>query len=221
LLDNYEKAYEFENMDSLFYLINKYSQDYYYTVMPILVYNKCWNDLWIENIGTIKQNNNNFKYNIKPYFIYYPQFHEIAENNIIFYKSHNDIKDLSYYNEKNIIKLNSLQEKYCKTANYDYIANEKLIQKQIDIINDLNFGGIAVYYYWFMINTFTNNNMIMEKIVNKLFSSDINMYDKKIFFIWKNESWTNIYNCNNKVIENVYNNSSFYKNSENLITYFN
>jgi DNA-directed RNA polymerase II subunit RPB1 len=36
--------YEFENMVSLFYLIIKYSQDYYYTVMPILVYNKYWKD---------------------------------------------------------------------------------------------------------------------------------------------------------------------------------
>lgn len=219
-LITYENAYEFENMDSLFYLINKYSQDYYYTILPVIVYHKYWNDLWIENTNSIMKNSNKFKYNIKPYFIYYPQFHEIIENNIIFYKSHNDIKDICYYNEKNIIKLNIPKDSYCKLENYDYIINESLIQKQMDTINELDFEGIAVYYYWFMINSFTNNNMIMEKVINKLFSSDINMFDKKIFFIWKNECWSNIYNCNNKVIENVYNNSSFYKNAENLIQYF-
>jgi hypothetical protein len=46
------------------------------------------------------------------------------------------------------------------------------------------------------------------------------MYEKKIFFIWKNENLSNILNCGNKVIENVYNNSSFHKNGECLMNYF-
>jgi hypothetical protein len=46
------------------------------------------------------------------------------------------------------------------------------------------------------------------------------MYDKKIFFIWKNENLSNILNCGTKVVENVYNNSSFYKNGECLMKYF-
>lgn len=219
-LSNYSKAFEFETMDSLFYLINKHSQDYFYTVLPTITYNKYWNDLFINNKDVLIQNDEKNKYNIKPYFIYYPQYHEITENNVIHYKSHNDLKDIHYYNDKNNILLNVPSNNYCKNENYDYILNKNLMQKQIDLVNDLDFSGIAVYYYWFIINTITNNNMIMENVIDKLFSSDINMYDKKIFFIWKNENLSNIYNCGLKIIENVYNNSSFHKNGEYLMKYF-
>lgn len=219
-LANYQKAYEFENLDSLFYLINKNSQDYFYTILPIVSYNKYWNDFWIDSKEKLIIQNENNKYSIKPYFIYYPQFHEIVENNVIHYKSYNDMKEIKYFNEKNTIKLDVPDDKYCPLDKYDYIINDKLIQQQIDLINKLDFNGIAVYYFWFMINTITNNNMIMEKVIDKLFGSEINMYDRKIFFIWKNENLSNILNCGNKVVENVYNNSSFYKNGENLIKYF-
>jgi hypothetical protein len=60
----------------------------------------------------------------------------------------------------------------------------------------------------------------METVIDKLFSSEINMHDKKIFFIWKNENLSNIYNCGLKIIENVYNNNSFHKNGESLMKYF-
>jgi hypothetical protein len=176
--------------------------------------------LWITNKEEIIKNVENNKYSIKPFFIYYPQFHEINENNVIYYKSYNDIKEINYHNEKSTFKLDIPNNKYCEIDRYDYITNDNLIQKQINLINELNFGGIAVYYYWYMINTISNNNMIMEKVIDKLFSSEINMYDNKIFFIWKNENLSNILNCGNKVIENVYNNSSFYKNGENLMKYF-
>jgi hypothetical protein len=219
-LSNYPKAYEFETMDSLFYLINKHSQDYFYTILPTITYNKYWNDLFITTKDSLIKQNEKNKYNIKPYFIYYPQFHEITEHNVIHYKSHNDLKDINYYNDKNNTLLNTPHHEYCKNEEYDYILNENLIQKQMDLISELEFSGIAVYYYWFIINTITNNNMIMEKVIDKLFSSNINMYEKKIFFIWKNENLSNIYNCGLKIIENVYNNSSFHKNGEYLMKYF-
>jgi hypothetical protein len=219
-LSNYQKAYEFDTMDSLFYLISKHSQDYFYTILHTITYNKYWNDLWIINKEKIISQNEKNKYNVKPYFIYYPQFHETMENNVIYYKSYNDMKEINYFNDRNTSKLNISNNEYCPVENYDYIINEDLIQKQINLINDLDFNGIAVYYYWFVINTITNNNMIMDKVIDKLFSSDLDMYDKKIFFIWKNENLSNILNCGTKVVENVYNNSSFYKNGECLMKYF-
>jgi hypothetical protein len=220
IINDNKKCCEFDNMDSLYYLINKLSQDYYYTISPIIAYNKFWNELYILNTKSLFISNKNIKHNIKPYIIYYPQFHEIIENNIIFYKSYNDIKEIEHYNEKNILKLDFPQKNYCETQKYDYILNDRLIQKQIDLINKLHFNGIAVYYYWFTINSFTNKNMIMEKVIDKLFSSNIKTYQQKIFFIWKNLNWSDIYNCNDKFIENGYNSSSFSINSENLIKYF-
>lgn len=219
-LSNYQKAYEFESMDSLYYLINKYSQDYFYTILPIISFNKFWHDTFILHCENIIENTEMNKYNVKPYFIYYPQYHEIAENNVIHYKSHNDLKEIIYYNEKNNMTLDIPQQDFYDFKYYDYIKNEKLIQKQIDLIDKLNFSGIAVYYYWFIINSITNKNMIMEDVIDKLFSSEINMHDKKIFFIWKNENLSNIYNCGLKIIENVYNNNCFNKNGECLINYF-
>lgn len=219
-LSSYSKAYEFDTMDSLFYLISKHSQDYFYTILHTITYNKYWNDLWIINKKKIISQNEKNKYNVKPYFIYYPQFHETMENNVIYYKSYNDMKEINYFNDRNTSKLNIPNNEYCPVENYDYIINEELIQKQINLINELDFNGIAVYYYWFVINTITNSNMIMDKVIDKLFSSDIDMYDKKIFFIWKNENLSNILNCGTKVVENVYNNSSFYKNGECLMKYF-
>jgi hypothetical protein len=219
-LSSYPKAYEFDTMDSLFYLISKHSQDYFYTILHTITYNKYWNDLWIINKEKIISQNEKNKYNVKPYFIYYPQFHETMENNVIYYKSYNDMKEINYFNDRNTSKLNIPNNEFCPVENYDYIINEDLIQKQINLINDLDFNGIAVYYYWFVINTITNNNMIMDKVIDKLFSSDVDMYDKKIFFIWKNENLSNILNCGTKVVENVYNNSSFYKNGECLMKYF-
>ena len=219
-LNNYNKAYEFETMDSLFYLINKHSQDYFYTILPTISYNKYWHNLFVIDKENLIINNEMNKYNIKPYFIYYPQYHEINENNVIHYKSHNDLKEINYYNEKNTMTLDVPQKQFYDSKIYDYIVNDKLIQNQIDFIDKLNFSGIAVYYYWFIINSITNKNMIMEDVINKLFSSDINMYDKKIFFIWKNENLSNLYNCGLKIIENVYNNNCFNKNGECLINYF-
>ena len=223
-LSSYYKSYEFESMDTLFYLINKHSQDYFYTILPIISFNRYWNDLWIPNKEEIilqdENNKHKHKHNINPYFIYYPQFHETIENNVIHYESYTDIKEINYYNEKNSSKLNVPNNEYCKLENYDYILNEKLVQQQINLINNLGFSGIAVYYYWFMINTITNNNMIMDNVINKLFSPDVDMYKQKIFFIWKNENLSDILNCGNKIIENVYNNVSFYKNGDCLMKYF-
>jgi hypothetical protein len=216
---NCVKAYQFENMDDLFYLINKYSQDYFYTILPVISFSKCWNDIWIDKKEKITYSTEN-KYNIKPFFIYYPQFHEINENNIIYYKGHNDMKDIYYYNERNNIQLNVPHQEYCPIENYNYIINEGLIQKQIDFINEYNYSGMAVYFYWFLINTITNKNLIMQEVLDKLFSSEINMYNKQIFFIWKNENLSNIYNCGNKIIENIYNSSCYNKICEDLIRYF-
>jgi hypothetical protein len=64
--------------------------------------------------------------------------------------------------------------------------------------------------------------MIMEKVINKFFSNEIEMRDRKVFLVWANESWSKNVSFNNEteIIENNYSEEEYIKNIENLITYF-
>jgi hypothetical protein len=80
-----------------------------------------------------------------------------------------------------------------------------------------------MYYYWFSHNNITNKNMIMENVINNFFNGSLDLNNKKIFFIWANENWTNndaFGNSDTAFIKNMYNESYFYKNAENLLQYF-
>ena len=48
-LSKYEKSYFFNNIDECVYLINKYKQDYFYTIEPIIYYNSFWDDYFMDN----------------------------------------------------------------------------------------------------------------------------------------------------------------------------
>jgi hypothetical protein len=221
-LNNYDKAYEFDSIDTLYQLICRHSQNYFYTINPIISYDKYWNDLFVDKTEkkiTIK----NYKNGVKPYFIYFPQFYEFHENNINFYQGYTDIKNLKLLNDSEIYKKEIPSSEYCNIDDYDYILNKNLIQKQMNLINEYGFEGLAIYYYWFTENNFTNKNMIMEKVIDQFFYQKINMHNKKVFFIWANENWSDnlALNPNNmKNIKNMYDEVSFKKNSENLIKYF-
>jgi hypothetical protein len=165
-----------------------------------------------------------FKYDIKPYFIYFPQFHEIPENDINFYEGFTDIKNLYGFN------LNNKIDKLCETPNLKELCTTEynlldinLLQRQINMLNEFGFPGFAMYYYWFSENTITKKNTIFEKVIDKFFN-DIDMKDIKIFFIWANENWTDtiaLSNINNKhKIINNYNEDDFKNNINNLMKYF-
>jgi hypothetical protein len=171
-----------------------------------------------------KINDISFKYNIKSFLIYLPQFHEIHENNKNYYNGYTDITNLELFNNSKLI--NHETPSFCelnikKLQEYNY-NNKNILQKQIDIINEYNIDGFAMYYYWFSTNTITNKNMIMENVLNSFFDNSINAKNKKIFFIWANENWTknseNLINCNH--ITNEYTISNFINNINNLLNYF-
>jgi hypothetical protein len=64
--------------------------------------------------------------------------------------------------------------------------------------------------------------MIMEKVINLFFDSKINMNDRKVFFIWANESWTQnpAFGNSSEKIENIYDENYINLNVNNLINYF-
>ena len=220
----YSNAYSFTNITELYDLFITNKQNFFYTISPYICYDKFWNDLFITNTERKISRKKN-KYGIQPFFIYFPQFHTIKENDTNFYPGYNDIINLEKYNNKNINKFEEPDTSYfgIEAINQYNLTDVNIIQKQIDILTDYNISGLAMYYYWFSVNTVTNNNMVMQDVINNFFNSQIDMKDKKIFFIWANENWTDnpsFGNKNDNIIKNVYDNENFLKNSLNLIEYF-
>jgi len=226
-LINYDKAYSFTNIYDFDKLIHDKKQDYFYTIEPIIYFNEFWDNYFItkkEKKFFLKKKRKN---DILPYVIYFPQFHDVTENNISFYPGFSDIKNLELLSKSNIrakIEQPSLKEfQLTNITDYDYINNKSILQKQIDIINHYNISGFAIYYYWFSINTITNKNLIMENVINQFFDNSINMKNRKCFFLWANESWTKnpAFGETNHVIDTDYTNIENYeKISENLLIYF-
>jgi hypothetical protein len=222
-LQKYNKSYFFNNIIQLNNLIHIHSQNFLNTIKPIIYYDKFWNDLFINKTNKIVINKNiNFKNDIKPYFIYFPQFHTIPENDKFYYPGFNDIKNLKLYNDSNDIKLDEPSIDYFEISDIEKynLTDKNIIQKQIDLIYDYEFEGLAIYYYWFSKNTITHKNQIMKGVFDIIFDEKmINMKNRKIFFIWANENWTNS-TINNTQIINDYTEESLYKMSNDLIQYF-
>ena len=225
-LKHYDKTYYFSTLNELNHLINQYKQQFFYTINPNLYYNKFWNDLFI----TKTQKNNekiyiNNKFGVKPYFIYFPQFHVFEENNQNFYENFTDIINLKNYNLLHDTKIEEPLLSYLnieKIEDYN-LENLNIMQKQIDLLDFYNFEGFAVYYYWFTKNNITNQNMVMNKVIDHFFNNLLDLKTKKIFFIWANENWTgnDAFGVSNKnEIYNIYDENNFRKNSKNLIQYF-
>jgi hypothetical protein len=226
-LNKYKKTYFFSTLAELQNLVMYKYQNYLYTVKPIIYYNKLWNEIFITNKNKIcKKNNLKFKFDVKPYFIYFPQFHSFQENDINFYQGFTDIMNLKKFNDSTDEKMIEPLLTYLGIEKIDdyNLKNSSIIQKQIDLIDHYNFEGFAIYYYWFSENTITNNNMIMENVVNKFFDNSVDLKSKKVFFIWANENWSNNSafgkKDNNTKIINEYSETNFYENANNLLQYF-
>ena len=223
---NYEKKYFFETIPEFISLVNQHSQQFLYTIEPKIYYNSFWDDYFISNKNKKKNNLTSFKYGIKPYFIYFPQFHEIEENNKNFYKDFSDINNLYLLNKSKIS--DDIETPFLKELNLNNLCeynleNSSLIQKHIDIIQNYGYPGFAIYYYWFSNNSITNKNMIMEKVINIFFSENVNLRNKKVFFIWANEDWSKneaFGNTSQIVIENIYSHKNIIKNVNNLMIFF-
>ena len=224
-LKNYNKVFYFSTINELQDLINFNTQKFLCTIKPFIYYNKFWNELFITNKTKMEsKNTNKNNFNIKPYFIYFPQFHVIKENNINFYENYTDIINLKKFNLSNENKVDEPLLSYLNIENLeDYnLDNSIIIQKQIDLLDYYNFEGLAIYYYWFSHNTVTNKNMIMENVINKFFNKSLDLKKQKVFFIWANEDWSNndAFGNNINIIKNVYNDLFFEKNADNLLQYF-
>ena len=226
-LHEYKKAYSFDTLAQLDALIEKHKQFYLYTIKPVIYFDQYWDNLFITNSSKLYKSLSETTpvHNIKSYFIYFPQFHQMPENDCLFYNGFNDIKNLELYNSVTDVKLETPLLEYLKIENYNKydLTNANILQKQIDLIEYYGFEGIAMYYYWFSKNNISQNKMVMSKVVDLFFSTDINNKNRNIFFIWANEDWTNnpAFGISDKhKIINIYDEDSFKQNALNLMTYF-
>uniref|UniRef100_A0A6C0JQ38 Uncharacterized protein n=1 Tax=viral metagenome TaxID=1070528 RepID=A0A6C0JQ38_9ZZZZ len=165
-----------------------------------------------------------YKYNrltdMLKYAIYFPQFHQIRENDINFYNGYTDIinlRDLIIHKKETP---SHIELPLTSINDYDYVKNKNLIQSQIELLKKYDIDGFATYHYWFSDNTITGNKMIMENINNNLLNSDLG--DKKIFYIWANEDWTSSVLTNNKktVIKNNYDDVNIMEHCQYLMSVF-
>ena len=237
-LSKYSKGYPFESIEELKDKIYTIKQDYFYTIKNDIYYNELWNNIFLNKTYDSKTDKNTdkkyeiistdkniiYKNNIKIYCIYFPQFHVIKENSISFYENFTDIINLNLLkNNKNLELETPKLDLYNLNNITEYnLENINIIQKQIELLNVYNISGFAIYYYWFSMNTVTNKNMIMEKVINLFFSDELNMMNTKIFFIWANESWSQnpAFGNSNYKIENIYSDENINKNILNLLKYF-
>ena len=224
-LEQYTKTHYFSSLMELDALIKTKGQNYLYTISPILYYNAEWNNIFLTKTKLKQISKHNFIYDIKPYFIYFPQFHKIKENDLFFYENFKDTENLKLYNQCNDVKLDTPLLEYLGIETIDDydLTNTNIIQKQVNLINDYAFSGIALFYYWFSENNVTFKNQIMDDVINNFFNSKVNMLNLKVFFIWANEDWTSntAFGINEEYnIINNYTEENLITNSNKLMEYF-
>ena len=190
----------------------------------IIHYSTLFNNLFNTDIRTINYSRAHAK--VKPFCIYFPQFHQVAENNHNYYQGMTDITNLRAYLTQNANRHNLMtpsQKILNLPDTFEYnLTDSSLIQRQVDIAKIFGIYGFAVYYYWFSVNSITNRNLIMENCFNKFFNGSVKLGDNfKVYFIWANEDWSNnpAFNSDEKIY-NIYDAENFKSNIKTLMRYF-
>jgi hypothetical protein len=155
---------------------------------------------------------------IKPFCVYFPQFHRLEENDVNYYPGMTDMTNfIKYNNDGNADNLDSPDLKTLGIGSLEeyVLSNPDLVSKQIDVAKAAGVYGFCIYYYWFSKNTITHRNSIMEKCYDNFFKKVIPGF--KVFFNWANEDWKNTGGV--KII-NEYTDEALMSNIKNLSRYF-
>ena len=175
---------------------------------------------YLNNLYLLNSKQYNIIFNIvQPYAIYFPQFHEIAENNNTFYKGYSDMINL----EKVKSNQNEIQTPLRGLLGYYNLKyNNYIIDTQVLLAKSHGFKGFGIYYYWFSKNTITNKNKIFNEVIDNFFRDNFIGFD--VFFIYANEAWSNNPsfgdNKDNHKILNEYTEINLNKFADDLIPYF-
>jgi hypothetical protein len=121
--------------------------------------------------------------NIKINALYFPQFHEVPENNKFWEKEFTEWTLLKPYPEIKISDTNFEISIMKPHIDYDYYElNKTMLKKQITTANKYNINGFIIYQYWF-----SDSHKVMYKPLEYFLDDDI---DFQFSICWANEPWT-------------------------------
>jgi hypothetical protein len=166
-LSHYDKAYPFTNINELNELINKYKQNWFYTIKPNIYFNSFWN----EYFGTMYKINNQINNEINNEINSKNFYKKIAVISVNFGNYDNNPTDI-----KNI-------------HNYDYFDWYYITDNKEIISNSWN---IITYYDYHIknINKFHNNDF--NRMYSKFYKTqiiNIEFFNKYEYFIWIDASF--------------------------------
>ena len=127
---------------------------------------------------------------IRPFAIYFPQFHRVEENNYNFYPGYTDMINLRQ------LKKNSdrTETEHILTplddwlGYYDLLLDDEILDRQILTAKAHGIYGFAIYMYWFTKNGYyPGKHKVMHRVLEKIFSKQYN--DFHFYLIWPNENW--------------------------------
>jgi hypothetical protein len=156
-------------------------------------------------------------YKIKLNAIYFPQYHEIPENNDFWGDGFTEWSLLKPY--ENNIKITNDDDiiTQCTLKPHDDIGyynldNINTLKKQIEIAEKYDINGFIIYHYWF-----SKDKKVMYKPLEYFLREDITF---PFCISWANESWSRRWdgNGNEILIEQKY--DSYKEHIEYLIPFF-
>ena len=156
---------------------------------------------------------------IKPFCIYFPQFHRLVENDHNYYPGMTDTNNLMAYLEDTKSATFDTPA-ICALKDYD-LSRKELVLKQVQVAKEHGIYGFCVYYYWFSHNSLSGKHTIMERCYDHFFAEPIEGF--KVYFNWANEDWTKnpAFTLDSSVtISNIYTEDWIRLNFVNLSRYF-
>ena len=148
-------------------------------------------------------------YNIKINAIYFPQFHEIPENDHFWGKNFTEWTLLKPYKKEQVVNnKNILIQKPHNDIGYYNLHNKDVLLNQISIANSYNINGFIIYHYWFK-----NNHKVLYKPLEYFLDNNITF---PFCISWANETWSNRWDgsSNGILIKQEYS-----KNEKDFITH--
>ena len=161
---------------------------------------------------------------VEPFAIYFPQFHQIKENDLNFYEGMTDMVSLRHlYNDTKMDNENVLPNLPLPgfLGEYDLDKDRQVVPLQVQLAQRYGFKGFGIYHYWFSDNNVTNRHRLMEKVIDQFFQETYPSF--RVFLIWANENWSGnlAFSCpEERRIANRYDDESFQNHLKDLLPLF-
>jgi len=181
------------------------------------VFERMWIDVILhlnKNYLVLDEKNIIDMYKIKINAIYFPQYHEMEENNKFWGKGFTEWTILKPFDSTMVIdnvSYNTLKPH--EDIGY-YTLTADTLQRQISMATQYNINGFIIYHYWFQIN-----HKVMYKPLEYFLNTTITF---PFAISWANETWSKNWDGSNKdiLIEQTYEPISFFLHIQYLIPFF-